>query len=104
MSRSDGATRSPTVDTVGDRERVMAGTDCGFGTIVGDTQVSEDVVCVRPRRAPTRQPSVGNCAEAAHCNCAYSADKLTTMMWEASKTRGSSDDRFQSRRLRDRKG
>jgi 5-methyltetrahydropteroyltriglutamate--homocysteine methyltransferase len=22
----------------------MAGTDCGFGTIVGDTQVSEDVV------------------------------------------------------------
>jgi 5-methyltetrahydropteroyltriglutamate--homocysteine methyltransferase len=29
---------------VGDRERVMAGTDCGFGTIVGDTQVSEDVV------------------------------------------------------------
>jgi 5-methyltetrahydropteroyltriglutamate--homocysteine methyltransferase len=32
------------VRTVGDRERVMAGTDCGFGTIVGDTQVSEDVV------------------------------------------------------------
>lgn len=29
---------------VGDRERVIAGTDCGFGTIVGDTQVSEDVV------------------------------------------------------------
>ena len=32
------------VHAVGDRERVMAGTDCGFGTIVGDTQVSEDVV------------------------------------------------------------
>jgi 5-methyltetrahydropteroyltriglutamate--homocysteine methyltransferase len=32
------------VRAVGDRERVMAGTDCGFGTIVGDTQVSEDVV------------------------------------------------------------
>lgn len=29
---------------VGDKERVIAGTDCGFGTIVGDTQVSEDVV------------------------------------------------------------
>jgi 5-methyltetrahydropteroyltriglutamate--homocysteine methyltransferase len=29
---------------VGDRERVIAGTDCGFGTIVGDSQVSEDVV------------------------------------------------------------
>jgi 5-methyltetrahydropteroyltriglutamate--homocysteine methyltransferase len=32
------------VRAVGDRERIMAGTDCGFGTIVGDTQVSEDVV------------------------------------------------------------
>jgi 5-methyltetrahydropteroyltriglutamate--homocysteine methyltransferase len=32
------------VRAVGDRERVMAGTDCGFGTLVGDTQVSEDVV------------------------------------------------------------
>ena len=32
------------VRAVGDRERVLAGTDCGFGTIVGDTQVSEDVV------------------------------------------------------------
>ena len=32
------------VRAVGDRERVMAGTDCCFGTIVGDTQVSEDVV------------------------------------------------------------
>ncbi len=32
------------VRAVGDRERVMAGTDCGFGTAVGDTQVSEDVV------------------------------------------------------------
>ena len=33
-----------TVRAVGDRERVMAGTDCGFGTIVGDTQVPEGVV------------------------------------------------------------
>lgn len=32
------------VRAVGDRERVIAGTDCGFGTIVGDTQVAEDVV------------------------------------------------------------
>ena len=32
------------VRAVGDRERVIAGTDCGFGTIVGDSQVSEDVV------------------------------------------------------------
>jgi 5-methyltetrahydropteroyltriglutamate--homocysteine methyltransferase len=29
---------------VGDRERDMARTDCGFSTIVGDTQMSEDVV------------------------------------------------------------
>ncbi len=36
------------VRAVGDRERVMAGTDCGFGTIVGDTQVSEDVVWAKP--------------------------------------------------------
>jgi 5-methyltetrahydropteroyltriglutamate--homocysteine methyltransferase len=35
------------VRAVGDRERVMAGTDCGFGTAVGDTQVSEDVVWVK---------------------------------------------------------
>ena len=32
------------VRAVGDRARVMAGTDCGFGTIVGDTQVSKDIV------------------------------------------------------------
>ena len=29
---------------VGDRERIIAGTDCGFGTIVGDTFTAEDVV------------------------------------------------------------
>jgi 5-methyltetrahydropteroyltriglutamate--homocysteine methyltransferase len=29
---------------VGDRERVIAGTDCGFGTIAGDTFTAEDVV------------------------------------------------------------
>ncbi|MDP6706461.1 MAG: methionine synthase [Alphaproteobacteria bacterium] len=32
------------VDCVGDRERVIAGTDCGFGTIAGDTFTAEDVV------------------------------------------------------------
>lgn len=29
---------------VGDRERIVAGTDCGFGTVVGDTFTAEDVV------------------------------------------------------------
>jgi 5-methyltetrahydropteroyltriglutamate--homocysteine methyltransferase len=29
---------------VGDRERIIAGTDCGFGTIAGDTFTAEDVV------------------------------------------------------------
>jgi len=32
------------VDCVGDRERVIAGTDCGFGTLAGDTFTAEDVV------------------------------------------------------------
>jgi 5-methyltetrahydropteroyltriglutamate--homocysteine methyltransferase len=31
-------------DCVGDRERIIAGTDCGFGTIAGDTFTAEDVV------------------------------------------------------------
>ncbi len=29
---------------LGDRERIIAGTDCGFGTIAGDTFTAEDVV------------------------------------------------------------
>jgi 5-methyltetrahydropteroyltriglutamate--homocysteine methyltransferase len=33
-----------TVDRVGDRTRVIAGTDCGFGTIAGDSFTAEDVV------------------------------------------------------------
>jgi 5-methyltetrahydropteroyltriglutamate--homocysteine methyltransferase len=32
------------VASIGCFARTVAGTDCGFGTIVGDTQVSEDVV------------------------------------------------------------
>jgi 5-methyltetrahydropteroyltriglutamate--homocysteine methyltransferase len=32
------------VDCVGDRTRVIAGTDCGFGTIAGDSFTAEDVV------------------------------------------------------------
>ena len=32
------------VAAVGDRERVLAGTDCGFSTLVGDAFVAEDVV------------------------------------------------------------
>lgn len=32
------------VDVVGDRERVVASTDCGFGTFAGFTFVAEDVV------------------------------------------------------------
>jgi hypothetical protein len=35
----------------------MAGTDCGFGTIAGDTQVSEDVVWAKPSRCATARPS-----------------------------------------------
>lgn len=32
------------VDTVGDRERVIASSDCGFGTFAGSEMVAEDVV------------------------------------------------------------
>ena len=32
------------VRAVGDKERVIAGTDCGFGTLAGDVFVAEDVV------------------------------------------------------------
>ena len=32
------------VDAIGDRERVVAGVDCGFGTFTGWEWVSEDVV------------------------------------------------------------
>jgi len=32
------------VDVVGDRSRVIAGTDCGFGTFAGFEQVAKDVV------------------------------------------------------------
>lgn len=31
-------------DCVGDRTRIIAGTDCGFGTLAGDTFTAEDVV------------------------------------------------------------
>jgi 5-methyltetrahydropteroyltriglutamate--homocysteine methyltransferase len=32
---------------VGDRERVIAGTDCGFGTFAGREYVAEEVVWVK---------------------------------------------------------
>jgi 5-methyltetrahydropteroyltriglutamate--homocysteine methyltransferase len=35
------------VDAVGDKERVIAGVDCGFGTFVGWEWVSEDVMWVK---------------------------------------------------------
>jgi 5-methyltetrahydropteroyltriglutamate--homocysteine methyltransferase len=37
------------VDVVGDRERVIASTDCGFGTFAGYTFVAEDVVWAKLR-------------------------------------------------------
>jgi 5-methyltetrahydropteroyltriglutamate--homocysteine methyltransferase len=35
---------SEAIDAVGDRERVIAGTDCGFGTFAGNDMVAGDVV------------------------------------------------------------
>ena len=35
------------VSAVGDRERVIAGTDCGFGTFAGREYVAEEVVWVK---------------------------------------------------------
>lgn len=35
------------VDAVGDRERVIAGTDCGFGTFAGREYVAEEIVWVK---------------------------------------------------------
>jgi 5-methyltetrahydropteroyltriglutamate--homocysteine methyltransferase len=35
------------VSAVGDRERVIAGTDCGFGTFAGREFVAEEVVWVK---------------------------------------------------------
>jgi 5-methyltetrahydropteroyltriglutamate--homocysteine methyltransferase len=37
------------VSAVGDRERVIAGTDCGFGTFAGREYVAEEVVWVNRR-------------------------------------------------------
>jgi hypothetical protein len=42
---------------VGDRERVMAGTNCGFGTIVGDTQCPRTQCGPSSRRCATARPS-----------------------------------------------
>ena len=39
------------VAAVGDRERVIAGTDCGFGTFAGREYVAEDVVWVKLKAA-----------------------------------------------------
>jgi len=35
------------IDAIGDRERVLAGTDCGFGTFAGSDMVAGDVVWVK---------------------------------------------------------
>ncbi len=35
------------VSVVGDRERVIAGTDCGFGTFAGREYVAEELVWVK---------------------------------------------------------
>jgi 5-methyltetrahydropteroyltriglutamate--homocysteine methyltransferase len=35
------------VSAVGDRERVIAGTDCGFGTFAGREYVAEEIVWVK---------------------------------------------------------
>ena len=43
MTRS----RSPTVATIGDRERVIASTDCGFGTFTRREWVIEPVVWLK---------------------------------------------------------
>ena len=32
------------VNAIGDRERIVASTDCGFSTLAGDAFVAEDVV------------------------------------------------------------
>ena len=37
------------VDAVGDRERVIASTDCGFGTFAGSEMVAESVVWAKLR-------------------------------------------------------
>ena len=39
------------VAVVGDRERVIAGTDCGFGTFAGREWVAEDVVWAKLKSA-----------------------------------------------------
>ena len=48
---SAGRRRSdlPAVDAVGDRERVIASTDCGFGTFAGSEMVAETVVWAKLR-------------------------------------------------------
>lgn len=37
------------VRAVGEKERIVAGTDCGFGTLAGDVFVAEDVVWAKLR-------------------------------------------------------
>jgi len=39
------------VAVVGDKERVIAGTDCGFGTFAGREYVAEEVVWLKLKTA-----------------------------------------------------
>ncbi len=71
------------VRAVGDRERVMAGTDCGFGTIVGDTQVSEDVGWARVRRQTS---------EIARGDVARSIDRASLIKISSCRISGSRTD------------
>jgi 5-methyltetrahydropteroyltriglutamate--homocysteine methyltransferase len=52
------------VDAVGDRSRVIASSDCGFGTFAGDEMVAEDVVWAKLR------------------SCREGADIATKRLWE----------------------
>ena len=45
------------VDALGDKERVIAGVDCGFGTFVGWEWVAEDVVWAKLNRCAKAQSS-----------------------------------------------
>ena len=60
------------VDAVGDRSRIIAGTDCGFGTFAGFEQVAKDVVLAKL------------------ASCRQGADIASHRLW------GGSEERFRS--------
>ena len=50
-------------EAVGDPHRIIAGTDCGFGTIAGYVLVAEEVVGgSSPRLPPARRPRASSCS------------------------------------------